>query len=1578
MLRLLDAAGKNTLAEPEKLKYLLCPVIAQGRADQERFYELFDQYWSEVSKPWVMPKAAKKEETKQPKIPEWLPWLLAGLMTLGLGWTVHKLISHEKTLPQKVHLRHLSETSGKAIVGDTVRVELHIPHREDMLKIRYGEFDMNGEEERSWMEMVHWDSSFVDSISMMHFVVNGLEEEPESVLKVEVDFRPNENDSEDFFKTVEATLPLEFHCPNPPLIDSISGGKDFEVGSEVFLKVETGLSDTTNVVYNWDFEDAFDANLPASVDSLGIETKNYFPKKGQVQIKVTAVRQGAKGICKSEIIYPINIGREDAYLAAKSLQLDHVDPIVKFSYGTWVLLALLGIAMIWYWVRWAMRKAPVQSEEEKQEDLSAAAQRFESPDKGPYFIPFRSQEGNIRVEKDLYRLADVLRQRQEGLRKEMDIPASVKKTIDGGGFPHLLTQTDMVPTEYLFLLDDRSRNSHQGRLFEFMVGFLQSREVLGEIFYFDQRLHSFWNDNFPEGLSPEKLQRLHPYHRVILMSDAHSLIEPESSQGRPSLRPELRRLFLNWKNRLLITPMPLVSWTWREEALYELFPIFPAHTIGLADAAKFLETGMEEDELKPTYASWSQRLAHLDNPEEGEKAPDVNYRRWRTAADHEDYLKDYPQLMHWLKALAVYPKSDWNITLAIGKALAPKGVEVHYDNLLILCRIPWLVNGDMPHRLRKEFLANLDPEVERLARGAVQDEMEAVEALVRGGHANREHQIELALQQFSIDTQKADNQELIRDMLALNLLSQKQVAQLNEKVSPGSRERSAAPLEAFLEKNKLDAEAPERPFFTSNFYRAALFTLAYLVLFALVWNYSGTPELARFIGEESSPTTECDPSYLYTYFFKKECVADRAVELNNQAVGIWNNSLNNATKGAPVLTREIGGMNNNRVAALFAEAISLKDNYELAKSNQSKFYFNTGMHNYHAFLDDSVGVDGLQKAKELFRQVTWDSLLIDGLHGQGLSHFYEEQERFEQPDSSQFFYGEIISLDPVYFDTLQMYPHLQSLIYQNQAGWQAVVFKFVDIGTQQPINNVIVTYGAEEERVRADSFYLGMSLGQRELFEFRRDGYISTKEEFTMGAESVVRTIKMQKVPSTTPPNTGLSRSEALIKEVEDWYKTWEEQMKKQGELFPQQLPEIERRTGEAKRLTNDLILTLKKRRNVDASAKEFESIRSEYNSYLNILKRSSDIVVDDADGDSIPDDEDPCPDLAGTGGYGCPERILNGKVTDIQGETLAGAAVVVKGTTLGVLTDGNGDFTLNLSESSPNIIVVSLSGYGTEEVDIAYFFESTGSGTSYPRPQVRLTKYEEVDLVPEADRDSDGVPDDRDKCPDFAGNSDFSGCPESSIVGFVLDEDRNPVAGANILLKGTITGTVTDIDGKFSIKVPNRQEYTLVINFIGYQNIEKKARAGEQVEISLASGFDLEDSKEQIIVTGFTPKIYVRIDPDLARQGYAESSLEKAIEDAIAAHGELEILSFKDIARNLGKVRREDLDVASLAPFVSYIFYANLNSTRGGERLSLSLYDVDASGSLGSTEISPPRTDNRKTVKELTETILNFLEKSY
>ena len=61
--------------------------------------------------------------------------------------------------------------------------------------------------------------------------------------------------------------------------------------------------------------------------------------------------------------------------------------------------------------------------------------------------------------------------------------------------------------------------------------------------------------------------------------------------------------------------------------------------------------------------------------------------------------------------------------------------------------------------------------------------------------------------------------------------------------------------------------------------------------------------------------------------------------------------------------------------------------------------------------------------------------------------------------------------------------------------------------------------------------------------------------------------------------------------------------------------------------------------------------------------------------------------------------RTINGSITDASGEPLIGATVLIKGTTVGSVTDFDGKYTLDASTG--DVLVISFTGYTTQEVTV-------------------------------------------------------------------------------------------------------------------------------------------------------------------------------------------------------------------------------------------------------------------------------------
>lgn len=124
------------------------------------------------------------------------------------------------------------------------------------------------------------------------------------------------------------------------------------------------------------------------------------------------------------------------------------------------------------------------------------------------------------------------------------------------------------------------------------------------------------------------------------------------------------------------------------------------------------------------------------------------------------------------------------------------------------------------------------------------------------------------------------------------------------------------------------------------------------------------------------------------------------------------------------------------------------------------------------------------------------------------------------------------------------------------------------------------------------------------------------------------------------------------------------------------------------------------------------------------------------------------------------------------------------------------------------------------------------------------------------------------------------------TVNGLVLDTEHEPVIGASVFVKGTTTGTATDIDGRFSLKVPTETS-TLVINYLGCVPVEVPAN-----DPQLATGIIMRENSElldEVLVIGYgsvkksdATGSVTAIKPDDANMG-AKVSVQDALVGKIA-----------------------------------------------------------------------------------------------
>jgi TonB-dependent starch-binding outer membrane protein SusC len=100
------------------------------------------------------------------------------------------------------------------------------------------------------------------------------------------------------------------------------------------------------------------------------------------------------------------------------------------------------------------------------------------------------------------------------------------------------------------------------------------------------------------------------------------------------------------------------------------------------------------------------------------------------------------------------------------------------------------------------------------------------------------------------------------------------------------------------------------------------------------------------------------------------------------------------------------------------------------------------------------------------------------------------------------------------------------------------------------------------------------------------------------------------------------------------------------------------------------------------------------------------------------------------------------------------------------------------------------------------------------------------------------------------------------TVSGVVTSsEDQQPLVGVSIVVKGTSIGTITDIDGKYSLAVPEKS--TLVFSFVGFTSTQEAFNGKTTIDVALKAGTDI---LNEVVVTGYGSQIKRELTGNIAR----------------------------------------------------------------------------------------------------------------
>jgi len=180
-------------------------------------------------------------------------------------------------------------------------------------------------------------------------------------------------------------------------------------------------------------------------------------------------------------------------------------------------------------------------------------------------------------------------------------------------------------------------------------------------------------------------------------------------------------------------------------------------------------------------------------------------------------------------------------------------------------------------------------------------------------------------------------------------------------------------------------------------------------------------------------------------------------------------------------------------------------------------------------------------------------------------------------------------------------------------------------------------------------------------------------------------------------------------------------------------------------------------------------------------------------------------------------EITVTGKVTNEKGEPVSGVAIIVKGTTIGTLSDTDGNYQMKL-ESEDVTLVFSMMGYEKQELVVE---DKTEANVTLKFDLVREILYGD---------------------PDRVKNKKY----EFQVRGKITNEKGDPIPGATVIIKGKQTGTITDMDGNYVIGSDEPIE-TLIYAMVGHDKVERNVGGEKNIDIRLKVTSGAKDGEIQV-----------------------------------------------------------------------------------------------------------------------------------
>jgi len=188
-----------------------------------------------------------------------------------------------------------------------------------------------------------------------------------------------------------------------------------------------------------------------------------------------------------------------------------------------------------------------------------------------------------------------------------------------------------------------------------------------------------------------------------------------------------------------------------------------------------------------------------------------------------------------------------------------------------------------------------------------------------------------------------------------------------------------------------------------------------------------------------------------------------------------------------------------------------------------------------------------------------------------------------------------------------------------------------------------------------------------------------------------------------------------------------------------------------------------------------------------------------------------------------------------------------------------------------------------------------------------------------------------------------FFAFSQGVVTGTVYEASTgSPLAGANVVIKGTTTGAITDFDGKFTINVDTFPAI-LMISSVGFSNQEITVESAGSIEVSMQDGVEL----DAIILTGNRNKPRTILDSPVPIDNFGVEELQSTGQPTVDKMLTYKVPSFNSTNQTISDATAhfDPADLRGLGPSRTLVL---VNGKRKNQSALVYINDTPGKGEVG------------------------------